>query len=338
MKKIISLIACLMLTSVAYADTCATNLIPVFTSYQATKMCDSFVSTLATLEPDTDDSYDLGSSSKRWRDLYLSGQIIDSAAPSATPASVSVFGNTAVNADVTTIASLSAFVTGVNEVPISFVTYGNASQATNLQFLKTRSTSATGDANTIVQSGDRVADIVFRGADGASYVDAARIRVTVDGTPGSNDMPGAISFDVSPDGSGTAASALLLSNTKLATFAGQIQQGAGLGQIMVPYVPTMAATPVAGTNVIQPGYNVVPTAAANTAALLPATPTPGQQFHIYNEGANSVRIKAGGASTMNGATAGGYIVLATKTSLECKASAAANYECFLPANPTPAGP
>lgn len=114
---------------------------------------------------------------------------------------------------------------------------------------------------------------------------------------------------------------------------------AGMGVRLVTYVPTMAATPAAGTNVFQPNsLNVVPTAAANTAALLPATPIPGDTFEIVNSGPNAVRIKAGGAATMNGATAGGYVVLATLAKAYCSATAAANYNCELPAAPTPAGP
>jgi len=45
--------------------------------------------------------------------------------------------------------------------------------------------------------------------------------LTVDGTAGTGaDMPGTIDFQVSPDGSATPASALKISQNKLATFAG----------------------------------------------------------------------------------------------------------------------
>jgi hypothetical protein len=100
-------------------------------------------------------------------------------------------------------------------------------------------------------------------------------------------------------------------------------------------VPTMAATPAAGTNAFLPGMNPVPTAAANTAALLPATPVPGDQFHIVNTGPNTVRVKSGGSATMNGATAGGWIALATLQSAFCWASTTSNYQCEAPPAPTP---
>lgn len=91
-------------------------------------------------------------------------------------------------------------------------------------FGKTR--AVTGVATTIVQSGDKIGGIDFVGADGANFVQAGAIIVTVDGTPGTNDMPGAIDFQLSPDGSATMASVLKLTNDKLATFAGKITSSA----------------------------------------------------------------------------------------------------------------
>lgn len=124
-----------------------------------------------------------------------------------------------------------------------------------------------------------------------------------------------------------------------ATLGGNVVfQQSGKNVVLAPYVPTMAATPVAGTNQILPGINVIPTAAANTAAMLKATPVVGEQYQIYNSGPNAVRIKAGGASTINGATAGGYIGLAALSSMKCITTSASNHLCNLDVNPTPAGP
>lgn len=116
--------------------------------------------------------------------------------------------------------------------------------------------------------------------------------------------------------------------------------GDGIFQPVVPrYVPTMAATPAAATNKFQPGLNVVPTAAANTAAFLgDATPVPGQHFVINNSMANAVRIKAAGGATLNGATAGGYIALPALATVDCYTASATNQVCMQPVIPTPAGP
>lgn len=115
--------------------------------------------------------------------------------------------------------------------------------------------------------------------------------------------------------------------------------GDGIYQGILPtYVPTMAATPVAGINVFQPGANLVPTAAANTAALLPANPVPGQSFEIINRSPNAVRIKAGGTTAINGGSAGNYISLATLQHAVCVATTSSRMNCGLLAVPTPAGP
>ena len=56
-------------------------------------------------------------------------------------------------------------------------------------------------AYTIVQSGDRLGQINFVGTDGTDMAShAASIAAYVDGTPGSNDMPGRIVFATSADG------------------------------------------------------------------------------------------------------------------------------------------
>jgi hypothetical protein len=52
----------------------------------------------------------------------------------------------------------------------------------------------------IVQNGDVLGNIVFRGYDGATYHQAAAIMASVDGAPGTNDMPGALRFLTTADG------------------------------------------------------------------------------------------------------------------------------------------
>ena len=54
------------------------------------------------------------------------------------------------------------------------------------------------------QDGDTLGNIRFRGDDGGDYNStAAIILAAVDGTPGSNDMPGRLVFSTTPDGSTT---------------------------------------------------------------------------------------------------------------------------------------
>ena len=59
--------------------------------------------------------------------------------------------------------------------------------------------SAVG-SNTAVVSEDRLGSLSFNGADGSNLVQAARIDAEVDGTPGTNDMPGRLVFSTTADG------------------------------------------------------------------------------------------------------------------------------------------
>jgi hypothetical protein len=64
-----------------------------------------------------------------------------------------------------------------------------------------KSRNGTVGSNTVVQSGDNLGNIQWWGADGTGYVVGASIRTEVDGTPGTNDMPGRLVFLTTPDGS-----------------------------------------------------------------------------------------------------------------------------------------
>jgi hypothetical protein len=68
-----------------------------------------------------------------------------------------------------------------------------------LRFEKSR--SATDGGYTIVQNDDNLGEVQFYGADGVDYATAASIKAIVNGTPGSDDMPGALVFSTTADGS-----------------------------------------------------------------------------------------------------------------------------------------
>lgn len=56
------------------------------------------------------------------------------------------------------------------------------------------------NSNTIVQDDDALGTIAFLGNDGSSFLQAASISAEVDGTPGTDDMPGALVFATTADG------------------------------------------------------------------------------------------------------------------------------------------
>ena len=99
---------------------------------------------------------------------------------------------------------------GANVVQIEGTTFANSSMsltcnanattAPTLRFAKSRGTSL--GSNTVVQQNDELGVIVFAGADGTDVASqGAVIIAAVDGTPGGNDLPTRLQFNVTADGS-----------------------------------------------------------------------------------------------------------------------------------------
>jgi hypothetical protein len=80
----------------------------------------------------------------------------------------------------------------------------------NTFFLKSR--NATTGSHTVVQANDVLGQINFAGSDGANFVLGANIAAVVDGTPGTNDMPGRLVFSTTADGAASSTEQLRISN------------------------------------------------------------------------------------------------------------------------------
>lgn len=70
-------------------------------------------------------------------------------------------------------------------------------ESPRLFFAKSRNATEGGQGS--VLSDDDSGDISFGSSDGTGIIEAARIKVEIDGTPGTNDMPGRIVFMTTPD-------------------------------------------------------------------------------------------------------------------------------------------
>lgn len=91
-----------------------------------------------------------------------------------------------------------------------FLRFSADASPSGVEFAKTRSTTASGNA--IVSSGDGIALFVFSADDGTQYTQAASMAVSVDGTPGVNDMPGRIVFSTTADGASTPTERMRIDN------------------------------------------------------------------------------------------------------------------------------
>lgn len=109
----------------------------------------------------------------------------------------------------------------------------NSTSGGNIRILKTRGT--TNGAVTVVQSGDSLGQIQWFGSDGTGTIQAAEIRTEVDGTPGTNDMPGRLAFYTTADGASSSTERMrvtsngeLLVNQTTATGDAKIQVSNGI--------------------------------------------------------------------------------------------------------------
>ena len=86
-----------------------------------------------------------------------------------------------------------------SESTVAIVNNSNTSDGAYLFFVKQRSGSAGG--STVVQNNDIIGEIRFNSGDGTDCESlSGQIQCLVDGTPGSNDVPGRLSFSTTADG------------------------------------------------------------------------------------------------------------------------------------------
>jgi len=124
----------------------------------------------------------------------------DSANPDSTPVVIDANGSLVVGATART--SQTALFEALSFSPANVITAarGVADVASaRFSFLKTRSTT-TFNGGTTVLNNDFLGEIRFFGDDGSTLVQAAVILAQVDGTPGTNDMPGRLVFSTTADG------------------------------------------------------------------------------------------------------------------------------------------
>ena len=97
-------------------------------------------------------------------------------------------------------------VHATGQYTLDVATWSADANGPTIDFYKSR--NATVGSATVVQSGDVVGRLRFLGNDGANSRTAAQITAEVDGTPGTNDMPGRLVFSTVPDGSTTVTERL----------------------------------------------------------------------------------------------------------------------------------
>jgi hypothetical protein len=90
--------------------------------------------------------------------------------------------------------------TSLNDSALSILRNSNDTGQSGIYLAKSRSTTVGDATPNIVADGDSLGSIFFQGADNTNFVSSASITAQVDGTPGSNDMPGRIVLSTTSDG------------------------------------------------------------------------------------------------------------------------------------------
>ena len=133
----------------------------------------------------------------------------------------------------TTISSLTPVVQnlGTSVAGSSYLQglWSNSVAGSRLMFGKSRNTTI--GSHTIVQSGDSIAQFTFAGSDGTDFIPAAQLTVQVDGTPGTNDMPGRFVFSTTADGGSASVEAFRISADNSCLAKGSLKSDNSTGGI-----------------------------------------------------------------------------------------------------------
>lgn len=158
----------------------------------------------------------------------------DSASTDSTPFVIDANGNVAIG--LTSPSGNKLLV--ADETSIGYVGRSTGSGGSPIT-LQRQNTSLA--APSIVASGNVLGQLQFAGYDGSAYIQAANIIGTVDGTPGTNDMPGRLVFSTTADGASSPTEALRIDSTQSVT-----NTAAGSGTNAYGFRVTSAKT--GGTN------------------------------------------------------------------------------------------
>lgn len=126
-------------------------------------------------------------------------------------------GNYTSDLSIESFPSSFQFVGDGNSWSASYAVFSDSTSGA--QWAAAKSRNATFGSHTVVQSGDFLWNFEISGDDGTQFVPAVQIYAQVDGTPGTNDMPGRLIFAVTADGSAAPTERIRLDSQGLLTYS-----------------------------------------------------------------------------------------------------------------------
>lgn len=180
----------------------------------------------------------------------------DSANPDSTPFVVDENGNLVVGHTSPIGAgqntNIQSHATG-GSAGISAFRWSDNTIPPRIQIGKSRGASV--GTNAIVQSGDQLGGVYFYGDDGTDLVtQGASIIAEVDGTPGTNDMPGRLIFSTTADGASLPTERMRIGADGIARFG----NASGTDENILQIIPTTGTDVTIRTNRTGTGVSHIP--------------------------------------------------------------------------------
>lgn len=207
-----------------------------------------------------------------------------------------------VASDATPFVVSSTGVVGIGTTTPDNITSAGIALVSNNGFypqLIQRNTTADGNASyiglekdrngAVVQNGDLLGNLVFRGYDGTQYLQGAAIWARVSAAPGTNDMPGSLAFGTTADGGSGVTERMTLDHA---------------GQLGINKSPNANLDYRETVNVINSNNTAVASRTyvltASLTLTLPATPTAGDWVKVQNSsGTTTAVIGRNGSNIMS---------------------------------------
>jgi len=214
--------------------------------------------------------------------------------------------------------NMSTSVTGgkfqVDNTFNTFFASSNDTQGCVVQLEKTRSTSP--GSYTIVQDGDTLGELQFKGSNGSASVIGANIKAIVNGTPGSgNDLPTDLAFRTMPDGSGSTVERMRIDSSGRViigatstignTYSNNFTVSEDAGNVGMQFAGNNSTSNYASIYFGDAGHrqrHYIETQLGTNGNFTIGTIGTGI-FRFANSGGEKVRFAAAGGITFNGDTA-----------------------------------
>jgi hypothetical protein len=195
----------------------------------------------------------------------------DSANPDATPFVVDASGRLVLGYTTTVLGSQLENYGVTDNLKFSADATGQF-----VRFFKSRSASAATPWATTVNSGDVLGVFDFYGADGTNPILGARITAQVDGTPGTNDMPGRLVLSTTRDGASSPTEAVRIDNQGRVMIGGDISTDV---RLRVGGTFTSTTSSVRGIRV----FGTIPSSITSDANMFESVPqTQAASFTLTN--------------------------------------------------------